>query len=35
MMAALVLFETFFKVHMSAQTIVTVLFPANRAASAN
>jgi hypothetical protein len=35
MMAALVLFERFFKVHMSSQTIVTVLFPANRAASAN
>jgi hypothetical protein len=35
MLAAAAMFETFFKVHMSAQTIVTVLFPAKRAPGAN
>jgi hypothetical protein len=35
MLAMGALFETFFKVHMSTQTIVTVLFPADRTASAS
>ena len=33
LLAAIALFERFFKVHMSAQTIVTVVFPADRASS--
>jgi hypothetical protein len=35
MLAAAAMFETFFKVHLSAQTIVATLFPADRAPSAN